>query len=248
MRWDALIGRPNRGAPLEGRSPMSGQRRRPNPDRVLRIFPALQAGAQAHMLSNALSQVGAFLRRRPEAAEDLLAYLAAHLRHQVAPRLPLVSLADELRAVLAVIGIERVRLGGRLRLEVACTPESLVAQVPSLVLQPLVENAVRHGIARRPQGGRVRISARVTGKVLHLVVSDDGPGVRRPLVSHGRAGWGLAGVRMRLVALCGSSARLRLLGREGAGAIAAISLPAVFVAEDPARATAAGRPPAARLP
>ncbi|MDQ7839407.1 MAG: histidine kinase [bacterium] len=208
---------------------MSGHRRGPNQDRVLRIFPALQSGAWAHMLSNALSLVGALLRRRPEAAEDLLAYLADHLRHQVAPRLPLVSLADELRAVLVVIGIERARLGGRLRLEVACTPQSLVAQVPSLVLQPLVENAVRHGIARRPQGGRVRISARVTGKVLHLVVSDDGPGVRRPLVSCGRAGWGLVGVRMRLVALCGSSARLRLLGRDGAGAMAAISIPAVFL-------------------
>lgn len=208
---------------------MSGRRRCPIPDRALRTFPALQAGAQAHMLSNALSQVGAFLRRRPEAAEDLLAYLAAHLRHQLDPRPPLVSLADELRAVFTVIGIERARLGGRLRLEVACTPESLNARIPSLVLQPLVENAVRHGIARRPQGGRVRISARVTAGTLHLVVSDDGPGVRRPLVSHGRAGWGLAGVRMRLVALFGSSARLRLLGREGAGAMAAISLPAVLI-------------------
>ncbi len=217
---------------------MFGRRRCPSPDQALRIFPALWVGAQAHMLSNALSQVGAFVRRRPEAAEDLLAYFAAHLHQQVAPRQPLVSLADELRCVLAVIGIERARLGGRLRLEVACTPESLAARVPSLVLQPLVENAVRHGIGRRPQGGRVRISARVTREVLHLAVSDDGPGVRRPLPSRGRAGWGLLGVRMRLVALCGSSARLRLLGREGAGTIAAISMPAVFVAEDSARAGA----------
>lgn len=208
---------------------MAGQRQRPKPDRALRIFPALQAGAWAHMLSNALGLVGTFLRRRPEVAEDLLAYLADHLRHQVAPRPPLVSLADELRAVLVVIGIERARLGGRLRLEVECTPQALTAQIPSLVLQPLVENAVRHGIARRPQGGRVRISARVTGEVLHLVVSDDGLGIRRPLVSCGRDGWGLSGVRMRLVALCGSSARLRLLGREGAGAIQAISMPAVFI-------------------
>lgn len=207
---------------------MSDRRRRPSLDQALRVFPALWAGAQAHMLSNALGQVGAFLRRRPEAAEDLLAYLAAHLRHQFTPRQPLVSLADELRFVLAVIGIERARLGSRLRLEVACTPKSLAAQIPSLVLQPLVENAVRHGIARRPQGGRVRISARVTGAVLHLAVSDDGPGVRRPLASSGNTGWGLVGARMRLVALCGSSARLRLLSREGAGTLAAISMPAVF--------------------
>lgn len=229
MRRDATFGRPNGGAPLEVMSPMAGRRRCPNPDRALCVFPVLQAGAQAHMLSNALSQVGAFLRRRPQAAEDLLAYLADHLRRQASPRQPMVSLAEELRAVLAVIGIERARMGGRLRLEVACTPDSLKAQIPSLVLQPLVENAVRHGIARRPQGGRVRISARVRGKVLHLVVSDDGPGVRRPLVSCGRAGWGLAGVRARLVAFFGSSVRLRLLGREGAGAMAAISMPAVFL-------------------
>lgn len=208
---------------------MAGQDRFPPQARDVRALPSLQAGAQAHMLSNTLSLVGAFLRRRPEAAEDLLAYLADHLRHQVSPRMPLVSLADELRAVLVVIGIERARLGGRLRLEVVCTPESLVAQVPSLVLQPLVENAIRHGIARRPEGGLVRISARISGELLHLVVSDDGPGVRRPLASCGRTGWGLVGIRMRLVALCGSSARLRFLSREGVGAMAAISLPAVFV-------------------
>ncbi len=215
---------------------MAMSRRRPSrvPDQSLRGFHALHSGAQAHMLSNALSQVCAFLRRRPEAAEDLLAFIAAHLRDLALPRRPLVSLSDELRSTLAVIGIERARLGSRLRLEVACTPESLAAQVPSLVLQPLVENAVRHAVAGRASGGRIRISARVTRGFLHLAVSDDGPGVARPLVSCGRAGFGLTGARMRLIALCGPLARFRLLGRPGAGALAAISMPAFFGAGQPA--------------
>lgn len=201
--------------------------RQPLSHRAMRAFPAAQAGVQVHLLANLLSQVGAFVRRRPVAAEDLLALLVAHLREQLVPRPVLVPLAEELRAVLATVGIERVRLGGRLRLEVACTPEALEAAVPPLLVQALVENAIQHGIARRPRGGRVRVSARTSGAILHLAVADDGPGLRRPLAPAGRAGWGLASARMRLVALWGTSARLRLLSRAGAGTLAAVSLPAL---------------------
>ncbi len=197
---------------------------------ALRAFPVLQTGAQIHTLANTLSAAGALLRRRPEAAEDLLAHVVSYLRDLLGLGRPLVPLADELRLTLTFIGVERVRMGSRLRLEVACTPESLAILVPPLVLHPLVENAVRHGIASRPAGGRVRILARTTAGVLHLVVADDGPGIRRTaagLAGARSGGWGLTGVRLRLAALWGSAARLRVLGGPGAGTISAISLPSI---------------------
>jgi len=208
-------------------------------ERCVRLLPTLNLQAQIHLLANTLSLVGALLRRRPEAAEDLLANVTLYLRNQFGPTRPLVSLAEELQLVLSYLAVERARLGGRLRLEVACTRDALAVLVPSLVLQPLVENAVRHGIALRATGGRVRISARVTGAFLNLSVGDDGPGLRRPSATGDRQvrgpsatsrqdGWGLVGARLRLAALWGSAARLRVLSRPGEGTLAAISLPAVF--------------------
>lgn len=208
---------------------MSAHGRRPASARALRVFLPLHTGTQLHALANTLSTAGALLRRRPEAAEDLLAQMVTHLRGLLALTRPLVPLADELRLVLTFIGVERVRMGGRLRLEVACTAESLATFVPPLVLQPLVENAIQHGIARRPMGGRVRILGRMAGGMLHLAVVDDGPGLRRPLTVARGTGWGLTGVRLRLEALWGPAARVRILGRPDRGTIAAISLPALAV-------------------
>ncbi|MGH7429525.1 MAG: sensor histidine kinase [Candidatus Methylomirabilaceae bacterium] len=199
--------------------------RRPGTVHMLRAFPVLHTGAQLHTLANILSAAGALLRRRPVAAEDLLAQLVAYLRDLMGLRRPLIPLADELRLALTFIGLERVRMGSRIRLEVACTPESLAALVPPLVLHPLVENAVRHGIARRPMGGRVRILGRTAAGTLHLAVSDDGPGMRRTAAAGRAVGWGLTGVRLRLAALWGPAARLRILCGAEAGTMAIISLP-----------------------
>lgn len=195
--------------------------------RTLRLLPFLHMRAQVHLVANVLSLVGSLLRRHPEAAEDLLAHVGVHLRGWLVPPRALVPLADELDLVLAFVGVERARLGGRLRLEVACRPEARLALLPPLVLQALVENAIRHGIGRRMAGGRLRIFARLTGPYLHVCVSDDGVGLRRPLPA-GAAGWGLATTRLRLAALWGSEAHLRVLSRAGRGTIAAISVPATF--------------------
>jgi len=204
---------------------MKARPRRPENVRALRAFPVFHAGAQLHTLANLLSAAGALLHRRPSAAEDLLAQLAAYLRDLLGLRRPLIPVADELRLALTFIGLERVRMGGRIRLEVRCTPESLAALVPPLVLHPLVENAVQHGIARRPMGGRIRILGRTSAGALHLAVTDDGPGMRRIASVSGTAGWGLTSVRLRLAALWGPSARLRILCGAQAGTMAIISLP-----------------------
>lgn len=193
--------------------------------RRLLALPALSAQAQTHLLANTLSLACALLRRRPDAAEDLLAHVARYLRGTLAPARPLVRLADELWSTLAFVAVERARLGSRLRLEVCCGDETREALVPPLVVQALVENAITHGIARRPDGGRVRIAARLRGGTLLVAVSDTGPGMRRPPA---RPGWGLAGVRLRLEALWGHAARLRVYSRIGRGTLVTVSMPATF--------------------
>jgi LytS/YehU family sensor histidine kinase len=209
--------------------------------RRLRQYPLWQAGATLHLLANTLSTVAALLRRRPEAAEDLLAHLAAYLRAVLGQRRALISLGDELAIVRALVGVERARLGSRLRFEARCAHDTLEMAVPPLALHPIVENAIWHGVARRLPGGCVRVSARQTGGRLLIAVSDDGPGFRRPAL---RAGWGLPGVRQRLAALWGSAGRLRVLTRPGQGTLVALALPATRVA--PAGRATAGPTAAVR--
>src|SRR5688500_17600054 len=105
---------------------MSAQQRRAMA-RALRTLPTYHAGAQVHLLANALELAVSLLHKRPDAAEDLLALLVAYLRETVSKNRPLVPLAEELRLVLAFLAVERVRLGGRLRIEIACPRETLAA-------------------------------------------------------------------------------------------------------------------------
>jgi two-component system LytT family sensor kinase len=233
-----------------------GHRGRTSLERSLRLLPILNTQAQTHLLANALSLVGSLARRRPDAAEDLLAYVAGYLRAQLAPWRPMVRLSDELRTVLTFVGVERARLGSRLRLEVAVAPDALNALVPPLALQPLVENAVQHGATRRRTGGCVRISARVNAGRLLVAVADDGPGLRRRTGGAGAGtaadgiagetsagGWGLTCLRLRLEALWGAAARLRVLTRPDGGVLAAISLPATFGREMTPPTAGAACPP-----
>ncbi|MDR7418938.1 MAG: histidine kinase [Armatimonadota bacterium] len=191
--------------------------------RNLRWVPALGTAAHAHALANTLSLVAGVVRRRPHLAEDLLVYVAGYIRGHLRPAGPLVRLADELDTALGYLAIERARFGSRLRVTVDCERESREALVPPLLVQPLVENAVRHGVARRAGGARVRVSARVRPPVLLVAVADDGPGIDRRARS--RPGLGLVALRMRLEGLWGPLARVRVLSRPGRGTIAAISLP-----------------------
>jgi len=201
------------------------QRARPSHGATPNFLPIYQSRTQLHMLANSLSTVSSLIRRRPEAAEELLAEISNALRSLVGASTPLIPLADELRLALSFVGLQRARMGGRLRFEVALPQEVFDILVPACILQPLVENAIIHGIASRPAGGHIRVIGRVAGDMLHLAVVDNGPGPRRHLGFERRDGWGLTGVRVRLAALWGTRARLRLLGRPGVGTIAAISAP-----------------------
>jgi LytS/YehU family sensor histidine kinase len=107
-----------------------------------------------------------------------------------------VALGDELEFVRNFLALEQLRLGDRLRVVENLHPDTLDCVIPSLTLQPLVENAVKYAVASRVQGGTIRISSSLQGSSLMLEVSDDGPGVAAPV--EGGSGVGLRAVRQRL--------------------------------------------------
>ena len=183
---------------------------------------ALKMQLDPHFLFNALNGVAAQLRSDPRAAETTLLklseFLRATLREAARQEVPL---ADELRLLGAYVDVERARFGERLKLTLAVAPETLTIQVPSLFLQPLVENAVRHGMKAR--GLEVRVEARLEGDRLCLTVEDDGRGLAAGEAP--REGVGLANTRARLRELYGDRARLDLEARAEGGAVASVVLP-----------------------
>ena len=138
----------------------------------------LQAKLAPHFIFNTLNTLHAQIDQDPRAAQATTEHLAQLFRQVIAASdRPTIPLKEELAFVEAYLGIERARLGDRLRVTVE-VPEALeTAQVPPLALQVLVENAIKHGVAPLEQGGEVRIGAEQKGGALHLWVEDPGPGV-----------------------------------------------------------------------
>ncbi|HEU4829214.1 MAG TPA: histidine kinase [Gemmatimonadales bacterium] len=188
-----------------------------------------------HFLFNSLNGVSGLVRKGDEAgAVEMLARLGELLRLSLEQRdAHQVTLAREVECLELYLAIERARFGERLLVEWAIDPSLRDALVPAFILQPLAENAVRHGIARTPGAGSVRISARVDEGMLALEVADSGPGLGAS--RNGHSGIGLANTRARLGHLYGDSAGLRLENGPKHGTIATVTLPL----ERQARRTAA---------
>ena len=172
---------------------------------------ALKAQLDPHVLYNALSGISELIREDPEKAENAVLSLAELYRKLTAlGRLATVSLGQE-RALLAdYLAVEHLRLGDRLRV-LWDWPEALDArEVPPLLLQPLVENAIKHGLAPRKAGGTLRIAVALAGAGLRFQVANDG----EPLAPARQDGTGLANLAQRL-ALLGEGSRLQLRRDEG---------------------------------
>ena len=183
---------------------------------------ALRAQLQPHFLLNSLNAVTVIVRDRDTAtATRMLEQLGDLLRRVLrSDRPPEVPLAEELEFVREYLAIEQVRFADRLRPVFDADPAVLRAAVPELLLQPLVENAVRHGLARRAEATMVTVAARREGDDLVLSVTDDGPGPEAA-----GEGVGLANTRERLAALYGGRARLELVRTPSGGAAAVVRLP-----------------------
>lgn len=139
---------------------------------------ALKMQLQPHFLFNALNSISSLALENARAAVHMIARLGDFLRLTIENNgTQEVSLERELEFLRCYLDIEQVRFGDRLRVEIDIAPETLKAQVPNLILQPIIENSIKHGIAARASSGRIRISANRVCEQLLIEVSDDGPGL-----------------------------------------------------------------------
>ena len=183
---------------------------------------ALEARLQPHIMFNTLNAISALIEEDPAQAERTVERLAALLRFSLdATERGLVPLAHELKIVADYLEIERTRFGERLSYVLDVAADAAACEVPPLAVQTLVENSVKHAIAPRPQGGRIRVEADVADAHLRVRVWDDGPGFTTAAI---RPGHGLDNVQGRLAARFGPAAGLTVGQRDG-GAVVTLSLP-----------------------
>jgi signal transduction histidine kinase len=188
---------------------------------------ALQRQLHPHFLFNTLHTISALMHRDTEAADAMLARLSDLLRLTL-DRLGIqqIPLKEELEFLDKYLEIERTRFGERLIVDMEIEPEALDVSVPNLVLQPLVENAIRHGIAPRVGGGRLQIVARRTGDRLWLMVRDNGPGLPATKVDAFNNGVGVSNTRSRLQHLYPGAHKFEFHQPSDGGLAVTIEIPA----------------------
>ncbi|HEX8180843.1 MAG TPA: histidine kinase [Pyrinomonadaceae bacterium] len=187
---------------------------------------ALKMQLHPHFLFNTLNTISALIHRDPRAADRMVARLGDLLRltldnHGVEE----VPLKEELEFLEKYLEIEQTRFHDRLSVRMEIDPESLDARLPNLLLQPLVENAIRHGISARPGAGHIEIYARRSDGVLLLAVRDDGTGLPADWQTCGQIGVGLTNTRARLAQHYGASHSFTLANVPGGGLEVAIVIP-----------------------
>jgi hypothetical protein len=196
---------------------------------------ALRLQLQPHFLFNTLNAIATLVHRDANAADEMITNLGDLLRLVLESTDPEVPLRRELDLVDRYLAIERVRLGERLQVERTVAPGVLDAAVPPLMLQTLVENAVRHGVEPRRETGAIAIRAERVGGQLSLIVSDNGVGLPGAGAGTEKRGIGLANTEARLRELYGGRARLTLLAPPEGGTRVEIAVPWRVVGSESAR-------------
>ena len=187
---------------------------------------ALASQINPHFLFNTLTSISSLIRSRPETARLLIGKLSGLLRQLLRSQDHFVTLRDELASIDQYLDIETVRFGPTLVVEKRIAPDTLDQTVPSMLLQPLVENSIKHGLTRKVGGGRITISSERTLGHTVIQVVDDGLGMVADGPDQGRSGGiGLRNVDERLRVIYGANYRLRLSSVPGEGTCARIEIP-----------------------
>jgi signal transduction histidine kinase len=193
---------------------------------AVNTLATLKAQVQPHFLFNTLHVISALVKSDPEAAEKTIARLSDLLRASMkGAEAPEVALTDELDMLMNYVEIVRLRFKDRLVFDLDVHPDAASALVPGSVLQPLVENAVRHGISPKIEGGTVRVRAGRQGQRLLVRVSDTGPGFSGDRDDILKRGSGLSNLQKRLELLYPGESRLEFLRDESGGALVVLEIP-----------------------
>jgi len=190
---------------------------------------ALQRQINPHFLFNTLNSIASLVRMKPELAREMTVKLANILRALLKDHDSYVPLRDELSFTDDYLDIEVVRFGANLRVEKEIDPATLGVLVPSILLQPLIENSIKHGLEPRLNGGTVTLRSRLIGDRVLIEVADDGVGMgNRPMSALQRsgAGIGMKNVQERLDVLYGNQARFSVVSNPGRGTLVSIEIPA----------------------
>ena len=177
-----------------------------------------------HFLFNTLNSIATLIHKDPDAADRMTARLSDLLRMTLGNEgVQEIPLAQELEFLESYVEIERTRFSDRLVVRIDAAPDTLDASTPYLILQPLVENAIRHGIAARASPGCVVVRSARDGKMLSLEVKDDGPGIKSDAVP--RSGVGISSTRARLEKLYGEEHRFELINAAEGGLVVKLAFP-----------------------
>jgi len=187
---------------------------------------ALTSQINPHFLFNTLNSVSSLIRTDPNQARVMVMRLSKVLRRLLRKHEHFSTLRDELSFIEDYLAIEVVRFGDKLRFEKEVAEDTLDMLVPSMLLQPLVENSIKHGLSSKVEGGTIRIHTSRAGSRLHLLVEDDGVGIPEPklakLLDHGI---GVSNVHERLQVLFGNEYRMWIDSQPGQGTRIQIELP-----------------------
>ena len=193
---------------------------------------ALQRQINPHFLFNTLNSIAALVRSKPELAREMTVKLANILRALLNDHDTYVPLSQELQFTDDYLDIEVVRFGAdKLRVEKEIDPRTLQVLVPSILLQPLIENGIKHGLEPRIHGGTITLRSRLEGERILIEVADDGVGMgQRPVSALRRsgAGIGMKNVQERLEVLYGDEAHFSVTSNPGRGTLISIEIPAVL--------------------
>lgn len=187
---------------------------------------ALRAQINPHFLFNALTTIGYLIQSAPDRAFQTLMTLTKLLRGVLHSTGEFSTLGEEIKLIESYLEIERARFEERLEVEINVSPELYSLKIPSLILQPLVENAIKHGISNKKEGGKLKISAAVSAGNLILEVSDTGAGVNENnLSTNAHRGVGLSNIENRLQSYFGNSAKFTIESKAKIGTNAKIKMP-----------------------
>ena len=193
---------------------------------------ALASQINPHFLFNTLASISSLIRTQPETARMLITKLSGLLRRLMRSTDHFVTLREELESIDEYLDIEVIRFGPQLRVEKQISPDTLDRVVPSMIVQPLVENSIKHGLAKKVGGGRITIKTMLRDGHAVIEVHDDGLGMTEDRLEHALGGGiGLSNVNERLRTIYGAHYHLTLTSVPGRGTCASVEIPELLAPE-----------------